>query len=268
KNLNVLRSARIDTVSLANNHVLDFEYEAMDEMLQLLDNTKIAHAGAGRDRYLASMPATVQKGKVRIGLIAFTDNEPGWEAGKNRPGVFYVPIDVDDHRSQVLLSLVEKIKRQVNCLVVSAHWGGNWGYQPPPEHPPFARALIDAGADIIFGHSTHVFRGIEIYKGRPILYSTGDFIDDYAVDEIERNDESFIFMIETQPTHTTGYDPIAGRSEIKRLTLYPTVIDNFQARLAGVRAQAIAAKMTQLCQNLGTKTIWRPERQYLQIPLA
>lgn len=95
-----------------------------------------------------------------------------------------------------LFKLIEKIRPEVDLLIVSAHWGGNWGYKPPKEHKAIAHALIDRGTDLVFGHSSHVFRGIEIYKNRPIIYSAGDFVDDYAVNEIERNDESFIFVLE------------------------------------------------------------------------
>ena len=98
--------------------------------------------------------------------------------------------------------------------------GSGWGYQPIPEHIPFGRPLTENGSDILFGHSCHISHSIEIYRGRPILYSTGDFVDDYAVDEIERDDESFIFVVETSSYRVTG------------LRLYPTVICHMKARCA------------------------------------
>ena len=256
KNVEVLKTAQIDGVSLANNHALDYEYEAMDEMIKLLDKAKIVHAGAGKDQYAASMPAIIQKGRTSVGLISFTDNEPGWQARKNRPGVFYVPVDINDRRAQVLFELVKKIKQRVHFLVVAAHWGGNWGYEPPAEHLSFARALIDRGADIIFGHSAHVFRGIEIYRGRPVIYSAGDFIDDYAVDEIERNDESFIFILEIE-------DGLP-----KQLRLHPTIIDNFQAKLAGSRSPTIAHKMQKLCEAFAAQSVWHERQEFLEIPIS
>ena len=139
-------------------------------------------------------------------------------------------------------------------MIVSAHWGPNWGYQPVSEHIPFGHLLVENGADIVFGHSSHVFRGIEIYRDRPILYSTGDFVDDYAVDEIERNDESFVFVVETG----------GGRDTVLRL--YPTVISHIQACLAGPRdAVTIAARMQRLCAKLGTHARWVEEDRYLEI---
>lgn len=87
---------------------------------------------------------------------------------------------------QNFLRHIENLQKEVDFLIVSAHWGSNWGYYPPKEHISIGHAMIDAGADLIFGHSCHVFRGIEVYKNRPIIYSTGDFIADYAIDEIEK----------------------------------------------------------------------------------
>ena len=120
----------------------------------------------------------------------------------------------------------------------------------------FAHALIDAGADIIFGHSGHIVRGIEIYKRKLIMYCTGDFIDDYAVDEIERNDRSFIFMVE------------ADEHSIFRLLLYPTTIKNVQAmRANGAEQKAIVAKMQRLCADLHTITTWDEHEERLEIRL-
>lgn len=254
KNVEALKRAGITAVSLANNHTLDYGYEAMFDMLKILDRAGIKHAGAGRNLEEASRPAVWQENELRIGFIAFTDNEPQWEVKEDCPGIFYVPIDVKDRRAKYLFDLVRRIKKSIDFLIVSAHGGPNWGYQPQPEHIPFAHALIDAGADIIFGHSCHVFQGIEIYKGRPILYSTGDFIDDYAVDEIERNDESFTFIVE-----------MSG-AKIARLQLYPTVIRDFQALIAkGSEARRIAAKMQELCAEFHTRSRWDAATHSLQI---
>src|SRR5256884_6992083 len=218
KNIETLKAAHIDAVSLANNHTLDFGYEGLFQMMDILGAAGIHYAGAGTTISEASQPAIWEMSGKKIGLIAFTDNEPVWEATQEQPGVFYVPITLKDKRAERLFEMVRKTKDVVDFLIVSAHWGPNWGYTPPAEHIPFAHALIDAGADVIFGHSGHIVRGIEVYKDKPIMYCTGNFIDDYAVDEIERNDRSCIFIVETD-----GY-------AISRLLLYPTVIQDFQAR--------------------------------------
>ncbi len=254
KNIATLTAARIDAVSLANNHVLDFGYEALFQMLSLLRAAGIHYAGAGSTLSEASAAAIWEVKGQKIGLIAFTDNEPAWEATVQRPGVFYVPIRLQDKRAEHLLELVKKTRERVDLLLVSAHWGPNQGYTPPAEHIPFAHALIDAGADVIFGHSGHVVRGIEIYKHKPILYCTGDFIDDYAVDAVERNDQGFIFLVE------------ADRHHLSRLLLYPTVITHDQANLArNTERKEIMATMQRLCTELKTATSWDEKEKCLEI---
>ena len=198
KNIAVLEAARMNAVSLANNHVLDYGYDAMFEMLRILDRAGIIYTGAGANLAQASRLAIADVHGCKIGLIALTDNEPGWEAGTDWPRVFYVPTDLTDIRVKRLLDTIRAYNRVADYLIVSAHWGSNLGYVPPKEHVAFAHALVDAGADLVFGHSSHVFRGIEVYKDRPILYGAGNFVDDYAVDTIERNDQSFIYLLEQE----------------------------------------------------------------------
>jgi poly-gamma-glutamate synthesis protein (capsule biosynthesis protein) len=257
KNVAVLQAAGIDAVSLANNHVLDFGYDAFDDMLRILDGARIGRAGAGPDRAQASRPAISRTAAGRLGLIAFTDNQAEWEAPDDGPGILYVPVDPGDPRAKRLLHLVSRTRADVDFLVVSTHWGPNWGYAPPPEHVPFARALVDAGADLVFGHSGHVVRGIEVYRHRPIFYCTGDFVDDYAVDPTERNDESLIFIV-----HTEGW-------RVRSLRLYPTIIRRFQALLArGAERQRIGDRMRALCARLGTAASWQDDAGCLEIAVS
>lgn len=255
KNVASLRSAGIGMVSLANNHVLDYGAGALGEMLPALDSAGVLHAGAGPDRDAARRPAVRRVAGTAVGLIAFTDNQPDWEADAG-PGVFYVPVTGRDRRVAELLALVRRTKARVELLVVSAHWGPNWGSGAPPEHRELARALIEAGADVVYGHSPHIFRGIEVFRNRPILYSAGDFVDDYAVDPQERNDQSFIFLLDTDRGTPLG------------LRLYPTLITDFQARLAGGSSRQIAERMQRLSRHLGTASSWDAGSGYLDIPLA
>jgi len=254
KNAAVFKEGEIDLVSLANNHSLDFGYYALENMLDNLDRAGVGHAGAGMDSDKAMKPVFKEAGGLKIGFISFTDNEPTWEAGKGLPGTFYVPIDLQDRRAAQLIELIKEAKSDSDIVIVSAHWGPNWGYHPEPKHIPFAHALIDAGADIIFGHSAHVFQGIEIYKGKPIFYSAGDFVDDYVIDEIERNDESFVFTVEIEAR------------EIKKIKLYPVVIRDFQAVIASpVEAEEITKKMQVLCEEFKVATYWDSAQGYIEI---
>ncbi len=253
-NVQVLKVAGIDCVSLANNHTLDYGYDALLEMLGVLDWARIKHAGAGANIHATMQPVVFRAGDLRVGFVSFTDNEAQWEATPDRPGVFYVPIDVRDGRARKLLEIVGYVKARVDLVIIAAHWGSNWGYRPQPEHIPFAHALVEAGADIIFGHSCHVFQGIEFYRGAVILYSCGDFVDDYRVHEVERNDRCFIFIVEIES------------GQIVRLKLYPTVISRFQAKLASeAGAEETARKMQMLCDEFETASVWREDQRYLEV---
>ncbi|WP_284752344.1 CapA family protein [Arthrobacter sp. efr-133-R2A-120] len=255
RNVESLRSAGIDVVSLANNHVLDYGVDALLEMLPTLDANGILHAGAGIDLESARSPAVRRAGPTAVGFIAFTDNEPGWEATARAPGTYYVPVDSGDRRVKDLLDMVRRTKDHSQLLVVSAHWGANWGSKVPSAHQSLARALIDAGSDVVFGHSAHIFRGIEIYRGRPIVYSAGDFVDDYAVDPDERNDQSFVFLLETD-----GNVP-------STLRLHPTNIARLQTRLASRSAGKIAERMQRLSRQFGTRSTWIESDRVLEIPI-
>jgi len=256
RNVGSLLAAQLDLVSLANNHILDYGPDALREMLPALDRHGILHAGAGTDRDTARRPAVRRVGATAVGFVAFTDNQPDWEAAPGSPGVHYVPVAAAGERVEELLELVRRTASRVQLLIVSAHWGGNWGSDVPAEHRALARRLVDAGADVVFGHSPHIVRGIEVYRGRPVIYGAGDFVDDYAVDPEERNDRSFVFLLETD-----GATP-------RRLRMFPTVIADFQARLAGRSARDIAGRMQRLCAELGTASDWDGAGGYLEIPLA
>jgi len=254
RNVDVLLAAKIDAVSLANNHVLDFGYDALLDMLKILDRAGIAHAGAGSNLKEAQKAIGLDAGGVGVGIIAFTDNEPEWAARSEKPGTFYTPLDLGDARARNLLALVRQTRKDVDLLILSAHWGSNWGHVPPQQHIAFAHALVGAGADVVFGHSSHVFRGIELYLSRPIIYGAGDFVDDYAVDPIERNDESFVFMLKTKDATMGG------------LRMFPSRIELCQAGLGSLAMRrATGEKMRSLCADLGTTASWGKGHSYLEV---
>lgn len=256
KNVAVLQAAHMDAVSLANNHILDFDVAGLLETRHHLEHAGIHAAGAGVTFKEASQPAIWEAQGRSVGLIACTDNEPAWAASENHPGVWHVPIRVQDQRTHQLLEIVQRTKANVACLIVSVHWGSNWGYDPPAGHQPFAHALIDQGTDVVFGHSSHVVRGIEIYQGKPIIYGAGDFVDDYSVDPVERNDQSFLFMIELS------------EKNFMHIFLYPTVIRCWQARRASNEEREIIRKgMQRRCAQLKTEARWNEQEERLEIDI-
>lgn len=178
-NIGCLTAAHIDACVLANNHVLDWERAGLSETLAALDGAGIARAGAGDSAEEAGRPAELALpggGRLLVWSLGLADSgiPADWEATPTRSGVNLV--DADD--ASVAAAIATE-KRSGDLVVASVHWGGNWGYAVPAEHRRLAHRLIDAGADLIHGHSAHHPKGLERYRGRPILYGCGDLINDY-----------------------------------------------------------------------------------------
>jgi poly-gamma-glutamate synthesis protein (capsule biosynthesis protein) len=217
-----LQAAKIDGVALANNHVLDYGHEALLDCCTLLDQAGIKRTGAGATLSDTLLPALFTLPEGRMALVALTDNEPEWEAAAMKPGVNYVSYDdhglIEPYRSRIA-HLVSRAHGQSEIVIVSAHVGPNWG-EPSRSIQALAHELIDMGANLYWGHSNHTPQGIEWYKGNAILYSTGDFVDDYWVDKDERNDLTFLFMLEVE------------QGRIARIRLYPACIEDLGVRTA------------------------------------
>jgi poly-gamma-glutamate synthesis protein (capsule biosynthesis protein) len=252
----VLRAGCVRCVSLANNHVLDFGDDALIDTLHHLDAAGIAHAGAGIDLAAAARPATIQAREMKIGFVALTDNEPDFAATDTRPGTFYTPIGTDFSTTSILRQSVNRLRSQgANINVLSAHWGPNMVEFPPPSFRSFARSAIDLGFDIFHGHSAHVFQGVERHGRGVILYDTGDFLDDYAVDSYLRNDWSFIFLLE-----------VDGQG-LRHLRTIPVRLQPARVDLAGgEEAQVICQRMIERCAPLGTRL--SPANHALELPLC
>lgn len=238
EHVKALKDARIDMVNLANNHILDYSEEGLLETLETLEKSDIAYVGAGRTQEEAMAPSIVKRNGIRIGVLGCTDNEPSWKAEADKPGTFYLKIG--DFKS--IEECISKLRPKVDIIILTIHWGPNMVQRPPKGFREFAYKLLEAGVDIIHGHSAHVYQGIEIYKNKKIIfYDTGDFVDDYAVDPVLRNDFSFFFMVDLT---TQG---------IQGIRLIPVGISDCQVnRLHGKEAQMVLEHMQKLSQEFGT----------------
>jgi poly-gamma-glutamate synthesis protein (capsule biosynthesis protein) len=201
-NVGCLTAAHIDCCCLANNHVLDWGYPGLQETLQTLDGAGVAHAGAGCDAAEAMAPATIEVAqKSRVLVFAFGTSDSGvyraWGAGQDRAGVNLLP-DFSKQTARQVTSHVLAHKRPGDVAVVSIHWGSNWGYDVTSEHVAFAHSLVDAGVDVVHGHSTHHVRPIEANRDRLILYGCDDSLTDYEGirgHEAYRGDLALMFLV-------------------------------------------------------------------------
>jgi poly-gamma-glutamate synthesis protein (capsule biosynthesis protein) len=155
----VLLQGGVDAVNTVNNHCLDYGREGYRDTLQALDDAGIGSFGTlypDTDREIGRVLVRTVKG-VRIGMIGFS--YPKWA-------------DVEHARKRI-----EALREQgCQLVIVSMHWGRELHAQPELGQRTIGKGLIDAGADVVYGHHPHVIEPIQVYKGKPIFYSTGNFI--------------------------------------------------------------------------------------------
>jgi poly-gamma-glutamate capsule biosynthesis protein CapA/YwtB (metallophosphatase superfamily) len=261
--IDVLKTASIDYTSLANNHVLDFDIDALVEMLDSLKKNKIAYSGAGRNLKEAMNPAILKNLKnAKVGIVSITDNQPEWEATDHSAGINYIPITLPEVYENRLKRSIEEARNNSDIVIVSSHVGPHFRKTPAKEYVNFAHKIIDLGADIYWGHSNHMPQGIEIYKkANLIIYDAGDFIDDYAVDILHRNDLSFVFLLNFDDDDITKK-----RIMLKEIVLIPTIISDCKANtVSNQTADLVIKKMVMKCNQLGTRCFVDVERNIIKI---
>jgi poly-gamma-glutamate capsule biosynthesis protein CapA/YwtB (metallophosphatase superfamily) len=184
ENAGCLLAANIDCCVLANNHVLDWGHVGLVDTLVTLEKLGIRTVGAGRNLLQARTSAVLDVGaNRRVVVFAFASLTSGtpknWAAEEGAAGVNLL-LGLSDENAIEIASQVAQIKRPGDIVIISIHWGPNWGYDIPQEQRRFAHKLIDeADASAIFGHSSHHAKAIEVYRDRLILYGCGDFLNDY-----------------------------------------------------------------------------------------
>jgi poly-gamma-glutamate capsule biosynthesis protein CapA/YwtB (metallophosphatase superfamily) len=196
-----VRKLGIDVVHLANNHIMDYGEEALADTCRALEGEGVAHFGAGPDLAAATRALVVDRGGVRIGLLAWSTLLPtGAEAGEGRPGIAPLPVRVsyefdplylteeptmppvvrsrvDEAGLAAVVARVAEVRATVDVLIVALHWGEGIGDRVAEYQRPLAHAVAEAGADVVYGTHPHSVFGIEVHAGRPILYSPGLFLD-------------------------------------------------------------------------------------------
>jgi poly-gamma-glutamate synthesis protein (capsule biosynthesis protein) len=260
ENAATLSAARVDVCTLANNHVLDWGEPGLLDTLDTLDALGIAHCGAGRNLDDAKRPAVIERGAQRIAVFAVGCADagvPSWWAGTaDRAGVFVLE-ELDDVAVRAVRDAVERWRGADTVIVLSIHWGGNWGFGIPRAHRNFARDVIDhAGVDIVHGHSSHHVKGIEVHRGHPILYGCGDLLTDYEGirgNELYRGELSLLYLLTLDATGALG-----------RLDMIPTRMRRFQITEAELEdARWLAATLTRSGDALGTSVVLTGSRLQL-----
>ncbi|MFD1934300.1 CapA family protein [Nonomuraea mangrovi] len=229
----LLAELGVGCVTLANNHALDYGYDALLDTREQLDRVGIPAVGAGADVAEARRPAVLSVRGLRIAIIGATDHPADFAARQDRPGVAYA-----DLTRRVPPWLTETVAgTRADIVLVTPHWGPNMTARPLPYVRAAAEALVAAGATLVAGHSAHVAHGVAL----PVLFDMGDFIDDYAVDPVLRNDLSLLFLV--------TFDDHGG----VRLRAVPIKLEYGRTELArGSERAWICERFIGACAELGT----------------
>lgn len=183
-NIDCLTVARIDGCALANNHVLDWGEAGLLETLEVLRSAGVRTAGAGAGRPAAWMPAVfplAQERRVLVFCVALSSSgvAADWAATDDRAGVAFLP-DLSRSSRREVEGAIRLHRQPGDIVILSIHWGANWGFDVPREHRAFAHALVEGGlVDLIHGHSCHHPLPIDVHLGRLVLWGCGDLINDY-----------------------------------------------------------------------------------------
>ncbi len=250
-NSGVLTAARLDCCALANNHALDWGPPGLLETLETLKKVGIKEVGAGRDALEAAAPAIIPvRGGRRVVIFGFGSVTSGiprlWQAGNHQPGINLLP-DLSPSTAAAIAQQVRKARLPGDIVVASIHWGANWGYDISDEQIAFAHALIDGDVDVVFGHSSHHPKAIEVYRDKLVLYGCGDLLNDYegiGGYELYRSDLALMYF----PTVEAGSGTLA------ELVMVPFQLRKFRLdRVSGPDAAWLSATLNKEGEKFGTR---------------
>jgi len=256
-----LAAARVDVCTLGNNHVLDWGPVGLGDTLDTLDGLHIRRCGAGRNLDEAIRPAVIdlgERGRIAVFSVGCADAgvPPWWSAGDG-PGV-HALVDLDEDSTRRLRHAIEPWRRPHTLVVLSIHWGPNWGFALQAAHRRFAHHMIDdAGVDLVHGHSSHHVKGIEVHHGRPILYGCGDLLTDYegiTGNEVYRGDLGLLYFV-TFDEH----------GALAKLDMVPTRMHRFRITEAGPKeTRWLATTLARAGDPVGTSVTITGQRLSLK----
>lgn len=193
--------AQVDVVSCATNHALDWGVPGLQGTIATLDNAGVAHCGTGSNLFEARKPAILERKGTKFGVLNYCSvARPEYDADENHPGIaplkvhtLYQQVDFQPatppaiisrptpESHEMIISDVKALREQVDVVVVAFHWGQHLLPVIVPQYcVEMAHGVVDAGADIVIGSHTHILKGIEVYNGKAIYYSTGNFALDFG----------------------------------------------------------------------------------------
>ena len=228
----------VRVAGLANNHALDFEVEALADTLDVLADAGIATVGAGADAASARRAAVVDVDGSRLAVVAVSDHPPEYAAGGDEPGAAWA--DLWGGLPEWVVDELARARDAADRVVAFPHWGPNMSPRPGRWQRERAAELVAAGADLVAGHSAHVFHGVgRGPAAQPLLFDLGDAVDDYAIDPDLRNDLGLLALWRPD-----------GEPDLELVGLHGRYAFTDLAR--GAEADWIARRLAKACGKLGT----------------
>jgi hypothetical protein len=224
-NVEALKSGGIDLVNLANNHTMDFQSAGLEETLNTLQTAGIATLGAGKTLQDARRPVVMELKGQRVAYLGYYDSDFN-AAGDRTAGI-------NPRRNDRIAADIKALRSQVDWIVVNYHWGEALAKYPGDWQIDLARFTIDQGADMVVGHHAKVLQGAEVYRGRPIVYSLGNFI--FGGKSTDK----------TASDYDTAVLKVGLKDKQMKVEFVPVEVRNFQAKaVKGDRAKQILDSIT------------------------
>jgi poly-gamma-glutamate capsule biosynthesis protein CapA/YwtB (metallophosphatase superfamily) len=212
----VLKNGGIDLVNLANQRVMDYQAAGLEDTLKTLDQAGIRYVGSGLDDKEARRPRILDVDGQRIAYFGYTESDLQ-ATDTNQPG----PNLLDRER---ITADIQSLREQVDWVVVNFHWGKALAKSPNDWQIGLAHHTIDQGADLVVGYHSNILQGAELYKGRPIVYSLGNFI----------------FGGKSQGNYDTAMLRVALKDNQMKVELLPVEVRDFQPKIvSGDRGKEI-----------------------------
>jgi poly-gamma-glutamate synthesis protein (capsule biosynthesis protein) len=175
----IFHEVNFDVLSLANNHTMDWGVEGFETTRKILDKHGIKTFGAGLDNKESREPVIIEKQNKKYAFLGYC-KKGSYSSQNGKPGVS--PIDED-----FIIEEITTLRNRVDYILVSMHWGTEFVNYPDPKDVQLGHRLIEAGADVIWGHHPHVVQGYENYNNGLIIYSLGSFIYAPSQEEVKTN---------------------------------------------------------------------------------
>ena len=264
-NIDCLLAARIDACAMANDHALDWDRAGLNDTMQTLRASGVQFAGAGADSNEAWAPARLPlPGRGQLMLFSFAAKSSGvpsgWSSGTRRAGIALLP-DLSVATAGQLTEDIVSRRGPDDRVVVSIHWGDNWGLGVPQAHRDFAHRLIDSRAvDVVHGHSSHHPLPVEVYRSKLIIYGCGDLINDCegtAEHGSLRGDVGCLYIVTLR----------SGSGRLDTLDIVPMQTRQFRLGTADAAAQEWIGQVFASDPSLGEQPVRHGARRWrLRVP--